>query len=315
MSSFIPLPRLSDDLLPRIPSGVSPARITRAASKQTYYTVCLFVDRGRKLNAFRAYGYFRWLDDHLDGASLSRAERMTVLARQGMIMEDCLAGIWPDDVTPEEHMLVDLIQSDPNPSGGLCAYIRHMMAVMAFDVDRRGKRSTQAELDSYTFHLAAAVTEALHYFIGHDDPTPHTAARYLAASASHIVHMLRDTFEDIAAGYYNIPVEVLPGRLIRAEDVDTDPFHGWVHSRVDLARKYFAEGKRYLAQLRNRRCRLAGYAYIARFEGTLDAIERESYHLRGSYDERKQPARVLNMIASVLVHGGFPRRQPVPIKE
>ena len=45
----------------------SPASsITKAASKQTYYTIRFLVDRERVDDAYRAYAYFRWVDDVLD---------------------------------------------------------------------------------------------------------------------------------------------------------------------------------------------------------------------------------------------------------
>ena len=47
------------------------ASITRAASKQTYYTVRFLVDRGRVADAYRAYAYFRWVDDTLDSDNLA----------------------------------------------------------------------------------------------------------------------------------------------------------------------------------------------------------------------------------------------------
>ena len=43
--------------------------ITKAASKQTYYTIRFLVDRERVDDAYRAYGYFRWVDDVLDADS------------------------------------------------------------------------------------------------------------------------------------------------------------------------------------------------------------------------------------------------------
>ena len=45
---------------------------------------------------------------------------------------------------------------------------------------------------------------------------------------------------------------------------------------------------------------MAGYAYIARFEGVLDAIEREGYQLRADYPERKSPPAILRMGWSML---------------
>jgi hypothetical protein len=52
-------------------SGALAAAITKAASKQTYYTIRLFVDRGRVKDAYRAYGYFRWVDDVIDAEAPS----------------------------------------------------------------------------------------------------------------------------------------------------------------------------------------------------------------------------------------------------
>ena len=43
------------------------------------------------------------------------------------------------------------------------------------------------------------------------------------------------------------------------------------------------------------RCRLACYAYIARFEWLLDTIEREDYLLRSQYNERKSAGAGLRM--------------------
>jgi phytoene/squalene synthetase len=162
-----------------------------------------------------------------------------------------------------------------------------MMAVMAFDTHRRDRLISQWELAEYSRYLSTAVTDALHYFIGHDDPTPDSEARYLAVTGAHITHLLRDTFEDIEAGYYNIPCEFLERHKITARDVYTDAYREWVKSRVQLARECFEHGRNYIRQVKNRRCRIAGYAYIARFETVLDLIEKDNFWLRPEYGERK----------------------------
>jgi hypothetical protein len=41
-----------------------PAFITKTASKQTYYIIRALVDRTRRLDAYRAYAYFRWVGNH-----------------------------------------------------------------------------------------------------------------------------------------------------------------------------------------------------------------------------------------------------------
>jgi phytoene/squalene synthetase len=175
-----------------------------------------------------------------------------------------------------------------------------MMAVMAFDAERRGRLISQEELDRYTRALATGVTEALHYFIGHGCRSPHTSARYLAVTAAHVTHMLRDTLEDVEAGYFNIPREVVESHRIDPRDVGSDAYRRWVQSRVRQARACFQAGRDYLSQVENPRCRLAGYAYTARFEGVLAAIEADGYRLRAAYPERKSLSAGLSMGRSAL---------------
>jgi phytoene/squalene synthetase len=135
--------------------------------------------------------------------------------------------------------------------------------------------------------LATAVMEALHYFIGHTKPTPHLKGRYLAVTAAHITHMLRDAIEDGEAGYFNVPIEYLQKHGLAAGDMESPAYYEWVRARVALARRYFKAGNEYISQVRSLRCRLAGYAYTARFEWMLRTIERDGYRLRAEYPERK----------------------------
>jgi len=274
-------------------SGTLAAAITKSASKQTYYTIRLFADRERVSDAFRAYGYFRWVDDVLDAEAPyrddtgRRSERIAFLNRQKSLLEAGYRGEIPDNLCKEEWMLVDLIRSDTEKNSGLQSYLRHMMAVMAFDADRRGKVISQAELDGYSRTLAVAVTEAMYYFIGHDNQTPNHEARYLAVTAAHITHMLRDALEDNQAGYFNIPHEYLETHKLSPQDVESWAYQAWVYQRVELAREYFKAGSQATAQVKGLRCRLAGYAYTARFEWMLRVIQRDDYRLRFEYPERK----------------------------
>lgn len=160
------------------------------------------------------------------------------------------------------------------------------MAVMAFDAERRGRLISAYELDEYSRKLATAVTEALHYFIGHDDPSPQTEARYLAVTGAHITHMLRDTVEDVDAGYFNISFEFLSAYGINARNIESSAYQDWVNSRVQLARYYFKAGREYLAQVPNLRCRMAGHAYCVQFERVLDKLEQQNYRI--SFDEPKE---------------------------
>jgi phytoene/squalene synthetase len=218
--------------------------------------------------------------------------------------ESCYRGFWRVKsvraANIEEQMLIELVRQDTEKDSGLQSYLRNMMAVMAFDADRRGRVIFQTELTEYTRWLANAVTEAMHYFIGHGCYGPHDETRYLAVTAAHITHMLRDTFDDFQAGYYNIPREVLDAGHISPQDVTSDVYRSWVRSRVKLARKYFKAGRDYLKQVENPRCRLAGFAYTVRFEWLLDTIEKEGYCLRPQYNERKSFGTGLRMSLDML---------------
>jgi phytoene/squalene synthetase len=269
--------------------------ITKAASNQTYYTIRFLVDRERIDDAYRAYGYFRWVDDILDSDSGSASERIAFFQRQESLLETCYREKTPWDVNAQERMLVELVQHDPKKESGLRTYLCNLMQVMGFDARRRGRLISEAELNEYTRWLATAVMECIHYFIGHDDFAPHDETRYLAVSAAHITHMLRDTFDDAQVGYYNIPREVLEGNDMGPQDVSNDAYRSWVRNRVQLAREYFKAGKRYFARVQNPRCRLACFAYIARFESLLETIEGEDYFLRPQYKERKTARTGLRM--------------------
>lgn len=284
------------------------ASITKAASQQTYYTVRVLVDRELIPDAYRAYAYFRWVDDCLDAEAGSRSERLAFVNRQKSLLEECWRGEAPCGLSVEEGLLAELIRGDVEKNSGLQSYLRNMMAVMAFDANRRGRLISQAELADYSRFLATAVTEALHYFIGHRCPAPRSQARDLAATGAHIVHMLRDTFEDTGAGYFNIPREFMEGHGITPQDVNSQPYRAWVRHRVQLARTCFEAGREYLAQVENIRCRLAGHTYMARFEWLLDVIEKDGYCLRSEYRERKSLRTGLRMsglaLTSALTHRG-----------
>jgi phytoene/squalene synthetase len=276
------------------------AAITKAASKQTYYTIRFLADRDRVQDAFRAYAYFRWVDDRLDTSLGTQQEKRSFLEDQQALLEACYRGQPPTDLSPEEQMLVDLVGNDQEIDSGLQTYLRNMMTVMSFDVERRGRWISHAELSKYSLLLSKAVSEYMFYFIGHPDPPPCNATRYQAVCGAHVVHMLRDMADDIALGYINIPAEVLERELISLDNLRSGPFRKWVSERVRLAHRYFEVGRKYIAHVKNLRCRLAGFTYIARFEWMLRSIERDQYCLRHEYPERKSLRAVLWMVWRVI---------------
>jgi phytoene/squalene synthetase len=224
-------------------SATLASAITRSASRQTYLTIRLLVDRPMVDDAYRAYAYFRWLDDLLDAASSSgaewdeaeRIERRQILDRQRTLLDRSLRGESPRPTCPQEAMLAELIRNTVPWDADLDAYLSQMMLVMDFDVRRRGRIVTEAELNAYTRCLAVAVTGAMRHFIGHGAYAPEDETRYMAVAGAHILHMLRDTYADLRAGYFNVPREMLEAHSIGPRAVNCDAYRAWVEERVHLA--------------------------------------------------------------------------------
>jgi hypothetical protein len=283
------------------PRGVALARaITKSASTQTYLTIRFLVEPRRRDAAYCAYAYFRWVDDILDAheddpPETTRTARIGFLERQKALVECCLQGETPVGVNRHEALLIRLLQSRAATNDALRTYVDQMMRVMEFDARRRGRVVSAADLDQYTCWLATAVTEAMHYFLGGATHRPHDEARYSAVTGAHILHMLRDTYVDLSAGYFNIPREVLDANSIGPTDVTADAYRDWVRDRSELARTYLDVGRAYFQQIESWRHRLAGLAYVARFEWLVDRLETEGYLVRPTYDRRANLAADLKV--------------------
>jgi phytoene/squalene synthetase len=261
--------------------------ITKKSSKQSYLTARLLADRDLADDCLRAYAYFRWADDVIDISSQSDGERVAFIARQKMLIDQLYQGERSFDLCPEEEMLADLVAHDRGPDSGLRSFIHNFMAVIEFDAMRKGRLVSRKELSVYTTWLATAVMDGLQYFIGNNHPYPKTMDRNQAVVGAHIAHMLRDTLEDVPAGYINIPLEEIRQRGISLENTGSEAFRTWAREQVDRAEDCLQSGKGYIDRLDILRCKLAGAWYCARFEWYLNKIRGDGYLLRNGYPERQ----------------------------
>lgn len=267
--------------------------ITRSSSKQSYLIARWLVDKDLVDDCLRAYAYFRWADDVIDVSAQSSEERIAFIRRQKLLVDRLYLGDQPEDLIPEEEIIADLIKHDRGKNSGLGSFIRRFLDVLEFDAQRKGRPISQAELTWYSSCLGVAVTDAIQYFIGNEHSYSAGEYRYLAATAAHMTHMLRDMSEDLTDGFVNIPCEWLEAHDLvphdlSLQDVESPVFRTWVRDQVELAREYFFKGRCYIEELDNLRCKLAASWYCARFECVLDAIERDGYTLRPEYNERRK---------------------------
>jgi len=291
--------------------------ITRSNSKQSYIIARLLADRDLVDDCLRAYAYFRWADDVIDVFAQSAEERVAFIKGQKKLVDRLYKGERPDKMMSEEEMVADLIEHDRGENSGLQSFIRNFLEVLEFDADRKDRLISEAELVWYSKCLGQSVTDAIQYFIGNSYPYQSAENHYLAATAAHITHMLRDMAEDLSEGFINIPCEWLEAHNLANEtqhigpNVTNDPaFRDWVRDQVKLARAYFRQGKGYLDELDVLRCKIAGYWYCARFECVLDVIERDGYALRNEYHERRKLSSKFRMgwLAVSLTFRHFLRR-------
>ncbi|MCP4050274.1 MAG: squalene/phytoene synthase family protein [bacterium] len=279
-------------------------KITFNGSKQTYYTAKIMSDKDKVDDFFRAYAYFRWLDDIIDESSWSREQKTAFIKRQKKLIDDLYQKKNINNLTEEEMILAELVNNDVQPDSGLQSFIRNMFAVIEFDTYRAGKLITEHELSVYTDYLAKSVINGLLYFIGNGYRYNDIDSRYKSAKAAHITHLLRDMVKDIKDGFINIPAEYIKDNNTGYNDMENEAFRLWVKERVDLARKYFIEGKHYLEELPVLRCKIVGYWYCARFERILNIIEKDNYILRPEYNKTGQFSNLLN-IAWITVSVSF----------
>jgi phytoene/squalene synthetase len=294
--------------------------ITWASSKQSYIIAILLADKDLVDDCLRAYAYFRWADDVVDVFLHNVDERLVFIRRQKALVEKFYRDERSDDLSPEEEMLADLLGHDRGTNSVLLSFIRNFMSVLEFDARRKGCLVDKHELIMYSVCLGTAVMDGIQYFIGNGHQYPRIEGRCLAVSGAHITHMLRDMLNDIPVGFINIPHEYLDMHGISAQDVTSEQFRAWVRERVELARHFFREGKRYIDGLEILRCKLAGFWYCARFENVLDAIECDGYQLRAEYNECRKLAVWMEMVwlgvAVTLKHfvrrirRAFPRLKP-----
>src|SRR3990170_6627269 len=147
-----------------MPSGTSASlarSITRSGSRQTYGIIRWLADADLAEDAFRAYAYYRWVDDRLDGDTLTGSDRLDSLERQQHILACATCGSPVPALAPEEEFLVELVRADRKGHPGLHSYVHHMMAVMSFDVRRRARPVPSGELAGYTHALSHAVMDGL----------------------------------------------------------------------------------------------------------------------------------------------------------
>ena len=86
--------------------------ITWVGCKQTFYIARYFVNRDLFDDFYRECAYFRWIDDVKDISLHTENEHICFIRRQSELMDLRNKHERPEDLTPEEEILVDHINYD-----------------------------------------------------------------------------------------------------------------------------------------------------------------------------------------------------------
>jgi phytoene/squalene synthetase len=248
--------------------------ITYKNSRETYFIIKLLVDKPLINDAYKAYAYFRWMDDMADDVITDSTERLKFVARQKKLINNAYNGIFIKTKFPEEELILNLIKYNSQKKSLLHSYVVNFYSIIAFDAKRHGKLVTDKQLEWYSNRIGVAVTDCISFFIGNStSPTP-GMAQYKAATAAHIVHMLRDLKEDIPHGFINISKEFLVKNNLNKIDLNKINLDRWLNEKCKVARIYFKEGRKYIKNIPVFRRKLAAWLYCLRFEPFLKKLER-----------------------------------------
>lgn len=270
--------------------------ITRNSSIQTYVTIKFFVDKLLVNDCFKAYAYFRWLDDEIDIRRRTRKSRIGFIKNQKIIIQKSYLGKMPAILSPHEKLIAELILTNPDKKSKLGSFILNFFRIIEFDAYRKNSLVSQKELMWYSKTLSMAVTDGIEYFVNHNFNYPRSDDHYRAGIAAHIIHMLRDYREDIDEGFINIPKEYLQKHQIQPGDLHSASFRDWVKDQTSLARNNLRLGKQYISMLPVLKGKIVAYLYCARFEMFLNIFEKDGLNLRRHYSCKSNLINYLRVI-------------------
>jgi hypothetical protein len=261
----------------------------------TYVLVRLFCRRDDRMIAYQLYQYFRQCDDHVDDPERGQAEKISFINTQRRLIDEMYNG----DFKSDPH-LASIIKYDLNHQNSFRDLFHEMFDVFEFDVRRRNKPSDAGSLIKYSLKLSRAYTTLLIMFLNpqykiseHDIQLAH---------GCHLVHMLRDFYEDQKLGYLNIPGEDLDN--LDLDNPHSESFRNWVKQRVVFTGEKLGNGKILLTSTPYIRIQLIALLYCFRYQTILRQLKENGFALKPKYPLRiKDAGCLVKTLFSILYHG------------
>lgn len=96
---------------------------------------------------YRAYAYFRWVDDIIDESPLSLEERILFILRQRKLIDLLYKNEKLFELSTREHIISNLIKHDKEKNSKLQSFIRNMLAIIEFDAHRKDELISEVQLE------------------------------------------------------------------------------------------------------------------------------------------------------------------------
>jgi phytoene/squalene synthetase len=185
------------------------------------------------------YAYLRCVDDIVD-VGQDEATSLELMATQRELMDAAYEGtLKPEDAFGPARFGLPFFAWDRDQGAPLRAEFKSFLDTMEFDIRRRGRVPSAAELDDYVLATGHAFLRCLAYF---STGNPEMPAPCLDLGSRAYLHAdaLMDLEEDLAVGLINMPPEVVEEYAIDLEE-PTAGFARWRPVRAAEVLEYFRQ--------------------------------------------------------------------------
>lgn len=261
----------------------------------TNIIVRFFCRRDDRRIAYSLYRYFRECDDYIDDPVRSRNDKLNFLSKQRRLIEHMYNGH-----AHNNSQLASIIDYDRAHQNAFKDVFDEMLDVFEFDARRGGNHCDINSLTKYSLMLSRAYTTLLIMFL---KPQHEVSEQDIQlAHGCHLIHMLRDYYEDQRLGYLNIPEE--ERNNFSFDDPASDNFRQWVKNQVALVETKLKKSKKALRRTYYIRVQLIALLYCFRYETVLRQLKDNGYILKSNYPLRiKDAGCLVKTLVSILFHG------------
>ena len=185
------------------------------------------------------YAYLRCFDDILDVGRDEATSLELMAAQRGIMAAAYEEGSEPEDPVSPARYGLPFFAWDRARGAPLRAQFESFLDTMEFDIRRRGRVPSAAELDDYVLTTGRAFLRCLAYFATGKPEMP-ASCLDLGSRAYLYADALMDLEEDLAVGLINIPPEVIEDHAIDLEEPEAG-LARWRPVRAGEVLEYFRQ--------------------------------------------------------------------------